>query len=76
MRPDVKENELRKCLFKIYNTDNGRPVLSEYINGLFHRWGIESTDYDNGGCENTVAIVEDLGGYIHTVVPCNLQFIN
>lgn len=44
--------------------------------GLFHQWGLQSEEHEQNFGIDTVAIVEDLEGKIHTVFPRDLKFIN
>jgi len=46
-----------------------------FENGLFHMWGSESTEYENGAVADTVAIVELPDGAVRTVYPNKLSFI-
>jgi hypothetical protein len=43
--------------------------------GLFHQWGMESTDDDNGVHEYTVGIVELVDGTMATPLPQYIQFL-
>lgn len=44
--------------------------------GLFHMWGNQSTEYENGAVADTVAIVELPDGTVRTVYPNKLAFVN
>lgn len=46
------------------------------IEGKFHQWGITSEEHETNFGNYTVAIVEDDKGFIHSVLPDFIQFIN
>ena len=42
--------------------------------GLFHQWGVNYEEFENGAVNYTIAIVELSDGTIEEVLPCNIQF--
>lgn len=70
-----KQPEMRRVrgIYSEY-ADGVRKVV-QFENGLFHIWGSESVEYDNGAVTETVAIVEFPGGVVRTVSPNALSFI-
>lgn len=70
---------MRKVLFR--GLDKSGPIIKvedEYKSkGFFHGWGKEVEDYENGGCEYTVAIVEEFKtGKVHLVLPDRIKFVD
>lgn len=57
----------RKCVFTLNNVT---------INGLFHTWGTEAAELNDGNIYWTVGIIEDLDGVIYMVPPNLVRFIN
>jgi hypothetical protein len=44
--------------------------------GYFHQWGCAYEEFESGPGNYTIAIVEDMNGVIHDVLPTNLKFIS
>lgn len=72
-------NGQRKCKFIINEytkNDSGAFVSSQVIKfGLFHQFGTDIEEYENGGHEMTVGIIEDQDGKIYMPRAGNIQFL-
>ena len=53
---------MRKCTFKLWIRQTG---YTQQIDGTFHCFGKENTEYEGGIAERTIAIVEDCEGQLH-----------
>lgn len=49
--------QLRKCTYRLYTSQMG---WSPYYDGLFHCWGLDAVESNEGNISFTVAIVEDV----------------
>jgi hypothetical protein len=77
---------MRKVLFKKwipYKYDEKRQKVEgtgkiddKETSGLFHCWGIDIEEFNNGGCSFTIGIIELEDGSIDTAEPKNIKFIN
>lgn len=47
----------------------------EFELGYFHQWGVEGTEFEQGGVTDTVAIIELPDGTVITTPPNCIQFI-
>lgn len=56
--------------------ENGAYEKCNFDVGFFHAWGSETTEYETGGCTDTVAIVELPDGKIVKTMPENIQFLH
>ncbi|MPM68869.1 hypothetical protein SDC9_115804 [bioreactor metagenome] len=61
---------MRKCKANIYKNREKTTVF-----GLFHCWGSEFEEFENGPGNYTVAIIEMSDGTIKTAGPSELQFL-
>ena len=70
--------EYERIESKGYNTKvKGTGVFTDFIrDGLFHQWGINYEEFENGPANYSIALIEDLNGLVHEVLPENLKFIN
>ena len=50
------------------------PVIEEIGTGLFHEWGMDFEEFDNGPANYTVAVVEMPDGSVSLVNPTNIIF--
>lgn len=66
---------MRKCKFStmVKAENNGWVKKEQY--GLFHRWGLDMEEYESGGVNWTVGIVETSDGQIHSTSPSSIQFL-
>ena len=64
----------RKCLFRLIQVKDGREVMSEEREGLFHQWGNSFINFEHGPMQVTTALIEDTNGQVHEVVPSNIRF--
>lgn len=56
---------------------NQKKIFSfEDVNGLFHQWGTNIQEHENGAVQFTVGIIEDETGQIHEVIPNDVRFID
>jgi hypothetical protein len=50
---------------------------TDFINdGIFHQWGLETTESNYELINRTVAIIEQPDGTIENVLPENIKFLN
>ena len=70
---------MRKCKAVIYNrmkTVDGVCVADkETVYGLFHEWGLDYDEFDNGAAGFTVAIIELADGEVVIATPQNVKFL-
>ncbi|MCL2856182.1 MAG: hypothetical protein FWE19_00460 [Oscillospiraceae bacterium] len=59
--------------YKVY--DGGWKVV-DFEMGYFHGWGQVSTEFENGGVTDTIAIVELPDGSIVTPAPGDIRFLD
>lgn len=45
-----------------------------YSDGIFHQWGSEMEEGEETVATQSVAIIEDENGHIHTPIPNHVQF--
>lgn len=65
---------MRKCKFITpVKRENGWE--NDTVFGMFHQWGLESEEYEDGGLSWTVAIIETCDGQIHTPSASRVQFL-
>lgn len=63
---------MRKVKFQYWNEG----ILSDWVNGYFHLWGLESCESVDGNIMDTIAIIEDANGHLYTVTPKRVIFID
>lgn len=76
---------MRKCVFKkitghndfptAYGT-NRVPIYEDSEPGLFHQWGVQYEELENGPGNYSVAIIEMPGGTIETQPAHNVRFLD
>ena len=55
----------------------GTGCFSDFVNaGRFHQWGIEAIEVGDTVSNTTVGIIEDMNGFVHSVTPHHIQFVN
>lgn len=65
-----------ECLRITYEYKGGeRLTIKSTVEGLFHQWGSEFEEFENGPGNYTVAIVELDDGVIETFQPRFVKFI-
>lgn len=66
---------MRKCRFEtmVKAENNGWVKKEQY--GLFHQWGLSMEEYENGGVNWTVGIIETSDGQMHDISPSKIQFL-
>lgn len=80
--------ELRKCVFRKYLPPYTQVVAGNEVRfggsyqqefktqGLFHQWGLDCLEDEQGFSNFTIAIVETSDGLIHKVDPTHIKFIS
>lgn len=69
---------MRKVTFTVYEQlkPNEKTRGNVEYTGLFHQWGLEIEEDENGFSSYTVGIVELENGVIKTPLPSQMKFIN
>ena len=67
---------MRKVEYRERKFVDGKWVITEPSEGMFHQWGSEYEEFENGPGNYTVGIVETPDGKIITVIPEDMRFIN
>lgn len=67
---------IRACNYTTYDYIGGKHVESEQKHGFFHKWGTRIEEYDNGGCQETVAIIENSSGVVEITNPVLVKFLD
>ena len=63
---------MRKVKCKFWDKETKQYIVAE---GLFHQWGCDYEEFENGPGNHTVGIVELLDGRIIRTEPPNIQFL-
>ena len=63
----------RMAVAQIYNRELH---IKEPCECIFHMWGAEYEEFENGAAVYSVAIVELKCGQVHTVIPSDIQFVS
>jgi hypothetical protein len=49
---------------------------NDFINkGSFHQWGSQAIEAGETVSNQTIALIEDVKGLIHEILPCNVKFL-
>lgn len=64
---------MRKVKYKVY-TKFPKEYVFEF--GKFHTWGLEMIEFEDGGVNFTVGIIEKENGEMTTSVPKDIVFLN
>lgn len=69
---------MRKCKGKYtkWNSEKKAHEVVTFEDGIFHQWGSDYEEYDNGAASFTVGIVELPDGTVIMPIASLIQFIN
>lgn len=67
---------MRKVELTEYFYPGGKKTVKGIAPGLFHGWGFDYEEFENGPGNYSIAIVEMGDGSIKTCVPENIKFID
>jgi len=66
---------MRKCKYFIWDGIQ-RPRRKVEREGLWHQWGMEMEEFESGGVDFSVGIVENPDGSISTPLACDVIFLD
>lgn len=70
---------MRKVKCKIINYEYNAGVRNKretIVHGIFHQWGVDYEEYENGPGNYSVGIVELEDGSVQRFIPENITFID
>ena len=72
---------MRKCTARVWVKPIPKTETSPHrngywtdIKGVFHQFGVTFEEFENGGCAQTTAIVEDIEGQVWEAEVSSLKF--